>query len=517
MSHQRDDDSPSGDGPAPSEIPRVLRVASIRPIANLPEPVAEPIPEAAPRVIATTRIDSGSQVATENRRSILRKALGAAAAATAATVSKPRSAEARRDTKVTAEGCSYNDPRGFTVGVRQVAMTGDGHHVVALSVQGSVRAWSLENAIAPLATGSIAKVRFLATGLGDRAYWYDGKLRGRRLATAARDAFSVAVAGLVELYAGGERPALVVGRSRDALLLYDGDSGAAVDRVELPVGRSPDQVVIDLASQIWARVDSKIFRLDGKVWSLHVDEVGAAAVHLGAAAERVAVVRGTEVSVTVPTTGQLLHRADVGVTPIAFESWLRSAAIATADPGVIEIRSLDGEDPAVVSFRLSPARVTMLVGAPLERGYVWGDSEGRVAVLLRDSADQARAVALSARDGMRSSQVATARCGVEKSWVGWACTCNTVSVAAYKARRNYASYDRVTWSWIHGSVARGVPLPAGTICTCNTVIVGNRNFLKDACSCDTVCTCNTVCTCEYVGGGGGGGGGTYTYTYWYPN
>src|SRR5262249_50279019 len=249
MSHEPDDDSPSCDGPAPPESPRVLRVASIRPIANLPEPepapVADQVQGPAPRVAAAARMEGGPPVATESRRSILRKAVGAAAAATAVTVRKPRSAEARRDTQVDAVGCSYNDPRGFRVGVRQVAMTGDARHLVALSVRGSVRAWDLERAMAPLATGSIPRVRFIATGLGDRAYWYDGKLHGRRLATPVRNTFSVAASGLLEIYAGGEHLCLVVGRTRDALLLYDGDSGAAVDRVELPGGRAPDQVVID--------------------------------------------------------------------------------------------------------------------------------------------------------------------------------------------------------------------------------------------------------------------------------
>jgi hypothetical protein len=512
MSHQRDDDSQSGDGPAPSEAPRVLRVASTRPIANLPDPVADPIPEAAPRVIAAARIDSGPQVATETRRSILRNALGAAAAATA-TATTACIPQIRSDTKVTSDGCCYNDPRGFTVGVRQVAMTGDGRHVVALSVQGSLRAWDLERALAPLATGSITKVRFLATGLGDRAYWYDGKLRGRRLATPHRDTFSVAVSGLLEIYAGGEHRRLVVGRSRDALLLHDGDSGAAINRVELPGGRAPDQVVIDLAGEIWARVGSKIFRLDGKAWSLQIDEVGAAAVHLGAGAERVAAVRGTQVTVTEPATGLLVHHADVGAVPVAFESWLHSVAVATADPAVIEIRALDGDARALASFRLSPARVTTLVGVPFQRGYAWGDSEGRVAVLLRDSAGQIRAVALSAADAIRSSQLAAAKCGADKSWVGWACTCNTVAVTADEARSNYAGYDGANRSWSHGSVPRGEKLPAGAICTCNTVVVGDRTFLNDACSCNSVCTCDTVCTCESVGRGGG----TYTYTYWYPN
>lgn len=483
--------------------PRVMRVAR-RVAASAP-----------PRVVASGDSDGAPlQPGTATRRDVLKGAATAAAATTVATAA--RDADAAKRTSSTGDLCLYSDLRAVKeAGIRSLHPCGDGRHLAVVDTEGVLRFWDLDSPQAPLVSGrKIKGVRQVATGTGDRVVWLaQGKLTARSMSEPKKALFTVRVRGAEAVAIdprNGELLVLVEG----ALRAHDPVKGRAIrERASLPLPEgetAPGTLRADADGVLWMIQGASPWRLGDAGWETLELPTGTTRVAMDPMAERLALWRGDQVELT-----RLPERTPVGLPrPIVagdgdpvWEGWLRSVARVHAGRLGFTVQGLDG-DVSSRDVRFGTKPPTVFIGLPRQRGYIWGDEDGRL-VYLRYAGWQH--VVLADPKAVVTGRSKPGECG--ETWVGFACTCNTVNVKRGERRRSYVRWVPETGTWVHRSVARRDSVPAAASCTCNTVAVGGGAFFRSVCSCNSVCTCNTVCSCQSTGGGGG-----YGYrSYWYPN
>jgi hypothetical protein len=359
--------------------------------------------------------------------------------------------------------------------------------------------------------GSVLRVRQAAMGQRDELVWLSGlTLRARKLSDPKKDLFSTNARAIERLFVDSANGRIFAVSER-TLKQYDlatGEESKSV--IALPGGMTlPDQLVVDSKRQIWLRSGNDVFVTDdSKNWKAMVsdeDRRKAHAVAIDPAAERLVIATDEKtVAFRLADASPLRLSAPLSTNgQLVFESWLRSAGMLTTSGTGLRVLGLDGAGDDE-TLKLGPEPPTQLVGLPLMRGYAWGDKSGRLAVVRRKGT-KLQQLALTSKD----AAVFDADKGhcTQNSWVGWTCTCNTVTVSRGDRNRAYTIWDSARETWIHKILPVGTPLPPGAICTCNTVLVGGGKLWETICTCNRVCTCDTMCTCQ----------GVQTYSYWYPN
>ncbi len=435
-----------------------------------------------------------------SRRQVLKGALAAASLATVTTTGEGTADARSRRGKTYGEACVYTELRAFKHKVEAIYPFEDGKHLAAVDHMEWMNVWRLDRPNKPKLAKAIPGVRYVATGKKEFFWLTRDRIHGRLLRRPTRDIFKVKIDG-VDHIAWDQKASKVVALSRGGQVTrYDLKTRKPVAET-LPgapqVVSEPHQVLVTPDSSLWLRCRGTVYRLTlgaTPKWEKVFDEPRAKAGMLDPLAQRLVVVVDRRIKVYRLPSGKPLH-SPVALTmrrrSVYFESWLRSAAqlINRRDPQ-LWLCSLDGGTTnAPRRISLGTAEPTVIAGLPLRRGYAWGDGDGRLAYFDLDTSGKLIKTPLASK-AATTHGVENKRCK-HGPRLGWACTCDTVTIRPGKRMRLWSGWDvkkRVTYT--------GTRRRAGAQCACNSVMIGSRDVVKAACTCLRVCTCDSMCTCQ---------------------